>query len=113
MKHNVGKTDATFRTVAAAVLIVLALFVAEAAWLRILLAVLAAGSAATAFLKFCPIYHSLDRTTSDDGDDEAADQTMAATPDDSVHETSPTSAPAETGGAPAVRPTQTSEKPLE
>lgn len=56
MKKNVGKTDASLRVVGAAVLLLIALFVIEMPAVQILLALVAAVLATTAFLRTCPVY---------------------------------------------------------
>jgi len=56
MTQNVGANDAHARIIAAGVLVLIALFLVENAYVRIVLALVAAALAATAFFRTCFIY---------------------------------------------------------
>jgi hypothetical protein len=62
-KINVGTKDANYRTLAAAVLVLVTFFFIENPYLRIVLATIAAVLAGTAFLRTCPLYTYLGRNT--------------------------------------------------
>jgi uncharacterized membrane protein YraQ (UPF0718 family) len=63
MTKNVGDNDATARTVAAIVLILVALLLVENPYLRIVLALISAVLAGTAFVRSCPMYSLLGMDT--------------------------------------------------
>jgi hypothetical protein len=65
IQKNVGTNEAYLRTAVAAVLVLLALFLVDGPVMRIVLAVLAAILAGSAFIRTCPINHLLGRNTYD------------------------------------------------
>ena len=96
MQKNVGDQEAYMRIGAAVVFLLLALFITENPSLRILLAVLAAILAGTAFLRTCPINTLLKRNTYEGGEDMPTQKDMSAeeAPDVMAEATEPV--PAET-----------------
>lgn len=65
MKKNIGAQESNYRMIAGAVIVLYALFFVEAPTVKIILAVVAAVLAGTAFVRFCPINTLLKRNTSD------------------------------------------------
>jgi hypothetical protein len=66
MEINVGTKDGHIRIALGAVIILIALFLVEQPVIRILLAIIAAVLAGTAFLHHCPLYKMMGKNTCED-----------------------------------------------
>lgn len=66
MEKNIGTQEAHMRTIIAVVLLLIALLVVESPFLKIVLAIVAATLALTAFLRTCPVNTMLHKNTYDD-----------------------------------------------
>jgi uncharacterized membrane protein YraQ (UPF0718 family) len=72
MKKNIGTHDANMRMVAGVFIIVFALFLVDQYVIRIILAVIAAILAGTAFLHTCPLYVILGKDTCEVGSEDTS-----------------------------------------
>jgi len=84
LEQNVGARDAQVRTIAGAVVIVVALFFVENPWVRLVLALVAAVLAATGYLHSCYLYKLLGKNTAH------KEQGVSTTPTEASVEAVPT-----------------------
>ena len=98
-EKNMGHRDSQLRTVAAAVVIVVAMFVVDNPWVKIVLALVSAVLAVSAYFHSCYLYkllglHTLDGKVTITGEKQAEAAPAVA---DSATPTEATPAPAESG----------------
>ncbi len=84
MEKNVGTHEGHVRTIAAAVLVLIAFFVITNPYIRITLALIAGVLAVTAFVHTCPINHMIGRNTC--GPVKATSGSAASGDADAVHD---------------------------
>ena len=108
MKKNIGTLESHMRSIAGAIIVLFALFLVDHHVTRILLAVLAAILAGTAFIRICPINALLKRDTSEYAPTEESPEeefiedtpteteTIEEAQEEEVSEEAPTETPEET-----------------
>jgi hypothetical protein len=88
-EKNIGHRDAQLRTVAAAVVIVVAMFLVNNPWVKIVLAVVSAALAVSAYFHSCYLYKLLGLQTLDGKVTHATDKPVESMPATSNETTTP------------------------
>jgi hypothetical protein len=96
MDKNVGTRDGHIRIAAGAVIILIALFLVEQPVARILLAIVAAVLAGTAFLHHCPLYRMMGKNTCEDNGVAGSTAETASAAEEPTPDALEEAAPAET-----------------